>query len=455
MKTLRILTLLSTLFTANAFAQNGPEYFVLTATSVTNLATQAPVSMTMSFSNTGSDFFNQFDTTTVGVPPDPNNASLSSGRSLYPFTASADHQYLNKFDSRPVIHCSTNYEFGIYSEINDSVIITTSAFIDTNANLSNNGVISCVYLEDIYSGNFYPVLNNTATVRVYNSATFSNPYTTYFRLHIIVKPTITAYGVTCFGDSNGGIQMHTPVSTGWNYTLYQNGNALQSFSPGSMDSTITGLTAGNYEIAIYESGLLADSEEVIISSPLQVVAHFTPDTYSPFVNATVNFTNESTGATNYAWSFGDSSSDTVTDPSHSYAGTGDYTVTLIASNSNGCTSAFTDTIHVSNAPMVQGPHFSTMLYDPATDASTSGDATARKNDWHEPVMTSGAQKITLDQNAAAQNLQVTIMNTNGQLIHSVSSAEPAMSFDVPAAGVYVVMIRLENGETIAKKIMVN
>lgn len=58
---------------------------------------------------------------------------------------------------------------------------------------------------------------------------------------------------------------------------------------------------------------------------------------------TVNFVNNSSSATNYLWDFGDGSpTSTATTPSHTYTTAGNYTVTLVASNPNGCT-ASTDT----------------------------------------------------------------------------------------------------------------
>lgn len=61
---------------------------------------------------------------------------------------------------------------------------------------------------------------------------------------------------------------------------------------------------------------------------------------------TVNFQNNSTSATNYVWNFGDGSpTTTATNPSHTYTTAGVYTVTLVASNPNGCT-ASTDTTNL-------------------------------------------------------------------------------------------------------------
>jgi len=63
--------------------------------------------------------------------------------------------------------------------------------------------------------------------------------------------------------------------------------------------------------------------------------------------ATINFQNTSlgTGALTYQWDFGDGSTSTMENPDHVYTNTGNYQVTLIVTNSTGCT----DTIVRPNA----------------------------------------------------------------------------------------------------------
>ncbi|MDB5222033.1 MAG: hypothetical protein JWN83_700 [Chitinophagaceae bacterium] len=61
------------------------------------------------------------------------------------------------------------------------------------------------------------------------------------------------------------------------------------------------------------------------------------------VPSTVNFTNTSTGsgALTYQWDFGDGSTSTQQNPSHTYTTAGTYTVRLIIVNSTGCTDTLT------------------------------------------------------------------------------------------------------------------
>lgn len=63
-----------------------------------------------------------------------------------------------------------------------------------------------------------------------------------------------------------------------------------------------------------------------------VTANFTGSPTSGTAPLTVGFTNQSTGATTYAWTFGDGGTSTSQNPSHTYTTAGTYTVSLTASD---------------------------------------------------------------------------------------------------------------------------
>lgn len=61
---------------------------------------------------------------------------------------------------------------------------------------------------------------------------------------------------------------------------------------------------------------------------------------------TVRFNNTSTDAASYAWTFGDGTESTEVDPTHRYYQSGDFTVTMAATNEKGKTKIITETINV-------------------------------------------------------------------------------------------------------------
>lgn len=91
------------------------------------------------------------------------------------------------------------------------------------------------------------------------------------------------------------------------------------------------------------------ADKVTIDSMSQWIqyGHYPYATYNhtqPVAN-TISFTNHSTSATHYTWSFGDAGTDTAASPVHTYLSPGIYTVTLTAGN-DCFTETRKDTIHV-------------------------------------------------------------------------------------------------------------
>ncbi|MEP7263466.1 MAG: PKD domain-containing protein [Bacteroidota bacterium] len=81
-------------------------------------------------------------------------------------------------------------------------------------------------------------------------------------------------------------------------------------------------------------------------------AAFSMDVQTGCAPLTVNFTNTSTGANSFAWTFGNTNSSSQTDPSSVYLAPGNYTVTLTATNTvNGLISTITQNVIVVNDPI--------------------------------------------------------------------------------------------------------
>ena len=79
---------------------------------------------------------------------------------------------------------------------------------------------------------------------------------------------------------------------------------------------------------------------VVITNPSAPTAAFTADSTSGVAPLTVNFTNQSIGATSLSWDFGDQSVKSSSEnPTHTYNTQGNYTVTLTATNDYGSRTA--------------------------------------------------------------------------------------------------------------------
>ena len=116
--------------------------------------------------------------------------------------------------------------------------------------------------------------------------------------------------------------------------------------------THTYMSGGTFTVsltAIGPGGENSISKNVNISDPVGPVANFTFSGAGGFAPCTVTFTNTSTNATSYSWDFGDGTTSTAVNPSHTYNSGGIYSVTLTATSSNGSNS-ITKNVNIEDAP---------------------------------------------------------------------------------------------------------
>ena len=111
---------------------------------------------------------------------------------------------------------------------------------------------------------------------------------------------------------------------------------------------------GNYQIKLVNNfGACMDSLIRNIRILAQPTASFNASPLSSCqAPLTVSFNNTTANASTYEWSFGDGNTSTQVLPTHTYTAEGDYTVTLIATNSDGCTDTLTRNQYIS----IQLPH---------------------------------------------------------------------------------------------------
>jgi photosystem II stability/assembly factor-like uncharacterized protein len=141
---------------------------------------------------------------------------------------------------------------------------------------------------------------------------------------------------------DGSMSSWTPFMTGLPNVIV---NDFEIFYPTNK------LRAGTYGRGVWQSDLYSDPS----SSP---TANFSTSFASACVNTPFVFNDQSSGTpTAWSWTLTGSSSPTssVKNPTVSYGAPGIYTVSLIASNGNGASSAYTSTISVTSPPIVSVP----------------------------------------------------------------------------------------------------
>lgn len=150
-----------------------------------------------------------------------------------------------------------------------------------------------------------------------------------------------------FTDASATDGTHPIVKWEWNY------------GDGTIDSSGVSpyqhsyITNGNYAVSLLVkdafgcTDIITKPAAVLISQPS--AGFFSADTITCTGKA-VQFTNTTTANNpQFTWNFGDGGSSTATDPSHSYAGIGSYTVSLLAVDQYGCRDSVTKPsyIHIS------------------------------------------------------------------------------------------------------------
>ena len=149
---------------------------------------------------------------------------------------------------------------------------------------------------------------------------------TFYIGHVpLVNIDAMVQDVACYGDSNGQIELSITGGTPPYSVLWQDGDTT---------TLRTGLPPGLYIVEITDQALCYHTDSFTLGSPDQIVASFVPssDTIYLIQGGSVDFINNSSGASSYFWDFGDGSYATDANPTHTYLNDGLFTVMLKALN---------------------------------------------------------------------------------------------------------------------------
>ena len=109
-------------------------------------------------------------------------------------------------------------------------------------------------------------------------------------------------------------------------------------------------------LTVSNSNGCSDTAMVAVTNTSGPVASFTANPSSGAAPLTVNFNNNSTGATIFSWVFGDGNSSALQNPDNTYTATGTYTVILVVANAAGCTDTTTENITVYDGYQINLPN---------------------------------------------------------------------------------------------------
>jgi len=392
--------------TANLSVTGANSYVWTPAGSLNNPNIATPISSATSTTlytvvGTGLNGCTNTDTVSVIVQPVPaanagNNTSICEGQSTTlnattngsgTFSWSPSSSLSNSSIANPVASptTTTTYTVTVTSSIcsaTSQVTVTVNPVPVASASTSNSSICAgnstqlnatgggtyswspSAGLSSATSANPTASPTSTTTYTVTVSTALGCTATATVTINVINALSIgnsTVVAETC-GSNNGSIT--TGAITGGNppFTYSLNGGASQSAN------TFTNLLAGNYTITVTDASGCAATQNVTVNQVLGVNASFTATPPSGVHPLLVNFTNTTTGATDYSWDFGNGSFSTLTNPSTTYGQEGQYTVLLVAYNNDPtCADTATFTIFVFDEIVLEVPNVFTPNGDGVND----------------------------------------------------------------------------------------
>jgi PKD repeat protein len=230
----------------------------------------------------------------------------------------------------------------------------------------------------------------TVTLIVTNSLGCSDTLPRTALVHPVPKIKFSASTVcigspTCFTDMT---TISSGVLAAWNWNFDDPASGSTNISniknPCHVYSTVGSF---NVLLTITSNNNCQSTTSLPVDVTLPPIASFTAT--SNCLSTPTSFTNGSTGASAWYWTFGDGANSKDQNPSHIYLGYGTYIVSLVASSGGICTDTIRDTITINPLPIVNFKSDSVCIGTPTifTDASfiPSGNISAWSWDFNDPI----------------------------------------------------------------------
>ncbi|MDA8886830.1 PKD domain-containing protein, partial [Bacteroidia bacterium] len=369
----------------------------------------------------------------------------------------------------------TSYDVKLTNIVNTSITPSCSEALDTTITIvaspttvggtlspaaafacfdDNSGVITLTgHIGDVqhweYStdgGNTWTVTSNNATTLSYLNITETTSYrvwvqsspcsgmyssTSTITVYLQPEASITGSDKVCPNEEAVFVVTVTnvPAGNGWSLDYTENGSVKTltgtgsgtfnlisgqypyTTTPSTIDVTLDAIS--NLVTTCVNDDLNSSAQAVITPNP---VADFSAD--NACQDSAVNFTNLSTivegSVASYKWYFGDNDSSLAVSPSHSYASSGTYNVTLVAVSENGCTGEVTTPVTIYDVPMADYTFDNVCKNETFTPADVSTIASGSITDWSWNFgdnTSSSLQNPTHDY-AASGNYPVTLSVTS-------------------------------------------
>jgi hypothetical protein len=211
----------------------------------------------------------------------------------------------------------------------------------------------CVELVDNLTNTTTNILTTPYTCTLYDTTTVSR-----FTLNFKTVPMAGVTNVTqpsCVQPNGGSIVASGSVGAPWDYVWKNSSNVIvkTSLNVNGSDSIVL-LNGGSYFVSVNSVGTCNTfTQAVVVNSVALPISQFTASSDTVYLasGALVNFTNASSNATNYFWSFGDGNTSSAPNPVNVYSNAGVYYVKLQATSSTFCNDSSSQAIVVLSASL--------------------------------------------------------------------------------------------------------
>lgn len=289
--------------------------------------------------------------------------------------------------------------------------------------IANIDATSIILLEDKATGQMQELQTGDYTF----SLNAQQLNTARFYLHVSRPAIINTLTADC-SSQNGTITVDQDTTIKWTQCqLFNSENAMiSSQSNVTGQFSFTGLAAGNYSLAFLYGSYIATKQVNVGTQQVNVTIGV--NTQNIVTGQEIQLTSWATNTQHYEWTFSDGTIITeVANPSLAFYAPGTYTVTLRATNEQGCEGYAYLTVVVSQAT---GIHEQTLgnisIY------STGADVVVANNSY--------------------TNTQYGIYNTTGQMVANgtLSQGSSRIYLGYQPSGIYIVAITAAEGSTSRK-----
>jgi PKD repeat protein len=332
---------------------------------------------------------------TTSTSQTPNHTYSAAGNYLVTLTATSNNACVGTAVNNVTVH-----------DVPVAHFTTGNVCIGTNTPFTNNSTGAVSYQWDFGDGSSSTARTPSHTYAT--SGTFliklivtnANGCTDLYALNAVVwgKPTV--------GFTQTDVCVNTPMTFS---NSSATGTYMWNFGDGYISSSSnpqhTYKRSGSFNVNLEVTnnfGCVSDVTKSVTVFAEPVAGFNAPDVCA---GTNASFTNQSSGANAYMWDFGDSKTSTATNPTHAYTSGGNYTVTLAATNSDGCTNTVKQGVRINAKPKASFTTANTCLGQSVDFRNTSdggsytwdfGDGTgSRRPDVNHTYSTAGSYTVML------------------------------------------------------------